>query len=292
VRKWNSSATPGCIAAGALVLAISVACGSSAARTSQGDRNSVVACLFAGDLAVYRLNLDGGKPVRLTPQGHDGCAPAWSPDGQTIAFIGEDSLKTMDESGHRTRQLFHDSGIGFDPGSSLAWSPDGRLIAFAGSARGIWLFSLASRTVSPLSVESDRQPSWSPSGKQIAFAHDATGNGDTSIWTMSASGASRRQLTHPKGRVSDRDPAWSPNGTQIAFGRDANVWVVDVKTGREMRVARVAKYPSWSPDGSRLAVFGLARGKLGLCVISSSGRSRRLLASGFWNNSSWRPTRS
>jgi TolB protein len=63
-------------------------------------------------------------------------APAWSPDGTTIAFAAKTAdgfdIFTTDASGGRPRQLTH-SGTAQAP----AWSPDGAQIAYADGTDGL-----------------------------------------------------------------------------------------------------------------------------------------------------------
>ncbi|MFN8535233.1 MAG: LpqB family beta-propeller domain-containing protein [Dehalococcoidia bacterium] len=56
------------------------------------------------------------------------------------------------------------------------------------------------------------------------------------------------------------EPALSPDGTKIAFvriGEQPGIWVLDLRTGEEQRVATEngARSPIWSADGTRLAIL-------------------------------------
>ena len=70
---------------------------------------------------------------------------------------------------------------------------------------------------------------------------------------MNADGTDLRRAT------DGIDPVLSPDGTQLAFPRwssPAGVFVLDLRTGEERRVATVdrPRSPIWSPDGSKLAL--------------------------------------
>jgi len=51
--------------------------------------------------------------------------------------------------------------------------------------------------------------------------------------------------------------------------------------------------PSWSPDGSQLALAGYGRKFAGICVVSSSGQHLRRITKGslFFQDPDWRPSR-
>ena len=76
----------------------------------------------AGASEVYVMSPDGSGQRRLTHGG--GTAPAWSPDGHTIAYAGgHGGIYLIDVGGTHQRRL---TRIGEHP----AWSPDGRKIAY------------------------------------------------------------------------------------------------------------------------------------------------------------------
>ncbi|MGC1869979.1 MAG: translocation protein TolB [Acidobacteriaceae bacterium] len=95
---------------------------------------------------VYIMNSDGTNVQRMTDGGY-ATSPAWSPNGQFLAFAwsrhygpgapGGQDIYVMDIASRRWEQLTHDIGRTDFP----AWSPDGRHIVFQRTLHGhseIW----------------------------------------------------------------------------------------------------------------------------------------------------------
>ncbi|MFD0203260.1 MULTISPECIES: DUF11 domain-containing protein [Saccharothrix] len=77
------------------------------------------------------------------------------------------------------------------------------------------------------------------------------------IWSTDARGGDPRQITDTPD-ASEGDPAYSPDGTSIAFtrwvGEGSDVIVADAEGGGE-RSLHHGRHPSWSPDGSMIALL-------------------------------------
>lgn len=115
------------------------------------------------------------------------------------------------------------------------------------------------RQLTATSEASNLRPAWSPDGKRIAYQSDK--DGTFHIYVMDADGANTKQISSGKD-VDDRHPAWSPDGNAIAVDSgDAThreIWIIDVASQRRTQVTKtgaIATFPSWSPDGKRLAFY-------------------------------------
>jgi TolB protein len=106
------------------------------------------------------------------PAGIFPSSPAWSPDGDTIAYsrlrVGRD----------RTRS-------------------------------GVYAVNVDDGVVHRLTRDIDSNPSWSPDGRRIAFER-LTGFHISEITVMDRDGSNQKSLTH--GGWSDSAPAWRPAG--------------------------------------------------------------------------------
>ena len=135
------------------------------------------------DIYAVRLGVPSAQPgdapsvewIRLTSHPAEDRSPAFSPDGQTLAFAsrrnGYWNLYALTPDGAIV-QLTDDPAYDGAP----AWSPDGQWLAFD-SLRGgnldVWAMEAhtggASVNLTVDSASAEFDPVWSPDGKQIAF---------------------------------------------------------------------------------------------------------------------------
>ncbi|HXV96626.1 MAG TPA: hypothetical protein VD695_08760 [Gaiellaceae bacterium] len=225
---------------------------------------------------VYSVNPDGtGKHFNLIADVSID-DPAYSPDGQQIAFAhhwvrgrriqGQLGIENDDPNDNGYVGILvvdRRWGTPWDP----TWSPDGSRLAFTSSRDGdfeLYLVPATGGTKVRLTANRvpDIEPAWSPNGRLVAFSSRRNGNWDIYVKDL-VSGAVTR-LT--RSRRVEGFPSWSPDGGTIAFwGRgasDAELYTVDLHTRAVRQVTRnsVPDYdPAWSPDGTMLA-FSSRRG--------------------------------
>ncbi|HET9224090.1 MAG TPA: hypothetical protein VFO07_16370, partial [Roseiflexaceae bacterium] len=117
-----------------------------------------------GASEIYAINPDGSQLQRLTNNSYPDVDPAWSPDGQAIAFTvaipGYTDIATMRPDGSQIHLLQN-----FNTGYSPTWSPDGTRIAFSvGSDDGIYVLEVAGGQPIQLPhlTAAELYPDWQP----------------------------------------------------------------------------------------------------------------------------------
>jgi Tol biopolymer transport system component len=226
---------------GAVIIA--VAAGAFALTGSAGGNVSPVADQIAymntidGEADIYTMSPTGLLNYNLTHDKTTGLRtdlePAWSPDGQFVAFQ-RDFLK------------------GDVPGSQIF------LVGVDGAKLG--------PLMPPMQGVIDMHPTWAPDGQSIVFASNRDGNFELYLYPI-ASGDTVIQLTDTKPGVENLEPSWSPNGKLIVFTRQS---VAATSTPSTLRVLMVEKGivsrltkptlmgrgdhdATWSPDSKRIA---------------------------------------
>ncbi len=175
-----------------LSLAAAIACGTTGAEENRPDipGKIVFSAQDGGDdptFQIFTMNADGSDIRQLTDDEFSSSDPAWSPDGQQIAFatargapVGSDALWVMDADGSNQRPLvFHPETGGPMFGNQPAWNPDGTKLAFDqcidceafGRNHEIFLANLQTGTIDTLAPHpaGDGGPKWSPEGTSILF---------------------------------------------------------------------------------------------------------------------------
>ncbi|HZI19832.1 MAG TPA: hypothetical protein VEY09_14670 [Pyrinomonadaceae bacterium] len=232
---------------------------------SKTGKIAFTASEHAEDTHIAVMNEDGAGVVHLPTQNTDR-APAFSPDGQTIAFTSERAIPNDDNP-------------------------------YGGSPHRIWLMNADGtnqrKMFSVLSgVFREYVPSFSPDGQKIAFIGERTSQQGTTgldVYVANADGQTPAvRLTHFDSIQVDfgAAPAWSPDGQKIAFSHARDIKVVNADGSGQIQnltnsssLADSAE-PAFSPDGQKIVysanVFG-STATDGLYTINADGTGKTFL---------------
>ena len=234
---------------------------------------------------IWTIRVAGGEARQLTTTEHGASAPAWSPDGRTVAFLSStspDGEPGVPEPAHKkiaderilTKLRYRFDGRGFIERFSHVWT----IPADGGEAKQL-----------TFGDADDGQIAWSPDGRTIAFVANRHPDRDQTnvslIYTVPAHGGEIRCLT--EGNYDFDSPSWSPDGTRLAVlggdepvgsgAKNANLWTVPAGGGTPTN--HTAKWdrslgdsgmsdlfqgadqrPVWSSDGAEVLVLASDRG--------------------------------
>lgn len=191
-----------------------------------------------GDDDLWLQRVGGENAINLTAGlDSDETQPAFSPDGQSIAFRssrGEGGIWVMGATGESVRRL---TDFGFNP----SWAPDGRTLVVAdegvadpeirsSSRSSLWRIDATSGAAEPIETGMDAvQPSWSPDGRWIAFWGLPDGTGRRVIAIVPAGGGEPRIV------VDDGYQNWNPvwiDAERLVFVSDRagamNFWAIGI----------------------------------------------------------------
>jgi Tol biopolymer transport system component len=277
------------------MIAVVAGCGSA------GVHNAAI--VWGSGEVIEAVNLDGsGRHVVVTDFGDSEGDPAWSRDGDALAFYARNSdgveIHVLWPKTKAHRVIASDWRSPSAPKRSFAyilepsWAPDGEHLAVSDSWNGpatanatIRIVSVSTKRWTSLTTPSlhftDTEPAWSPDGKTIAFVrqHDRA---SPAIILIGRDGHGLRRLT------SGRSPSWSPDGESIAFASGDSIYRISADGRGRTRILHNLRAPDvrWSPDGRKL----LYTTGTDVWVMNRDGRDRmRVVHNASVDGVAWQP---
>jgi TolB protein len=222
---------------------------------------------------------DGENPRVILASRLPIMSPAWSPDGQWLAYVSfENRISAVYvqqlRTGERRRVSAH-AGVNGAP----AYSPDGRQLALTLSGSGgnldIYVLDLGTQALRRVTDDSaiDTEPSWSNDGKQIYFTSDRAGG--PQIYRLDVAAPTHVQRLSFGGSYNAR-PRLSPDGSTLALvTRDGSAYRIAVQDAsgnlRTLTRGTLDESPSFAPNGISLIYAGRQNGQGTLATVSVDG---------------------
>lgn len=209
-------------------------------------------------------------------------SPAWSPDGNALAYVSFEQGRAFvyAQSLLTQKRVL----LAAFPGSNSApaWSPDGQQLALVLTHEGtsqIYLVRSDGSNLRRISFSDtiDTEPAFSPDGRYLLFTSDR--GGSAQIYRMPVSGGSAERLTFEGS--NNFSPRFSPDGKSFVFAHfNGGIFYIAVQDFETKQIQILTpggweKKPSFSPNGKLILFATEVHGRGILATVSSDGRVKQ-----------------
>lgn len=176
----------------------------------------------------------------------------YSPDGESVLFVGENSLWRSRKNGSERYQLV--KNLVTFPVQFPRWSPDSKKLLFLGSMDGIYILPAEGGTPQLLlAPEQGYSPDWGPEGQRIVFSAlgqkaDHSGS-QTDLYIYNLQSKQSIRIPDSEGLTFVR---WSPDGRFLAAITEGSslLKLYDLKKNQWTVIAngKLMAMPVWAAD--------------------------------------------
>lgn len=258
--------------------------GGTAAHWSPDGKKILFHSKRTGVEQIFVMNADGSDQINLTGTKSLEVNGVWSPSGDKIAFMstrdGKSNVYIMDPYGSYQRPIVEAKNNLSLP----TWSPDGNcivsrivevplfnyvrtnlvdgtdVILFENSNNHINFFGWIDKMNKIVYSKGENMPSFQ--SVSTIYLTDANGKNEKPI--------AKRILNLTSGRIS-------PDETKLIYESNNVVYVLDITTGKSLKVGRNHFSAEWSHDGKFIVMVAEKNLKMNICTVNADGTNLKQL---------------
>jgi TolB protein len=237
---------------------------------------------------LVRADADGENPRIVLESRFPLMSPAWSPDGQWLAYVSFEGRRSSVyvqrlSSGERSRVSAR-AGINGAP----SFSPDGKKLALTLGGTGgnpdIYILDLGTQGLTRVTDDPaiDTEAVWSSDGQSLYFTSDRAGG--PQIYRIGVrAGEKPKRITF--GGSYNARPRLSPDGTKLAMvtldGGNYRIALQDLANNnvQVLSKGRQDESPSFAPNGAMVIYSGSEGGRGLLATVATDGLTGQRLKS-------------
>jgi TolB protein len=163
-----------------------------------------------GGSQLFRIDLNGAEPRKLTQAGSINTEPVFTPDGSALYFVsdrgGSPQIYRMPSQGGPAERVTFAGSYNISP----ALSPDGRWMAYVARNGGTFRVHLmdlnSGQATAVTDTSSDERPSFAPNSRLLVYA--TVQQGQEALMTTTLDGRVKARLLGQGGDI--REPHWGP----------------------------------------------------------------------------------